>query len=105
MRIPIRGESDAFYIAMGGAGLIGVSVAVGAVAGVGAALFAGGLLGAAVWEVAGRDVDRRLSLREAASEGPRNEPAARRSSSCRGESHPRRRGAARSSSPARRGRG
>lgn len=51
MRNPIRSETDAFYVACGGAVLIGVSVALGALLDplVGAALFAGAVVGALVW--------------------------------------------------------
>jgi hypothetical protein len=69
VRNPIRSETDAFYVACGGAGLIGASVALGAVTEplAGAALFAGGVIGALVWEVATKDPDRRRPLREAAA--------------------------------------
>jgi alkanesulfonate monooxygenase SsuD/methylene tetrahydromethanopterin reductase-like flavin-dependent oxidoreductase (luciferase family) len=71
MRNPIRSETDAFYLALGSAGLIGGSVALGAavepVAGV--ALFAGGIIGGLIWEVSTKDPDRRRPLREAAEAG------------------------------------
>jgi alkanesulfonate monooxygenase SsuD/methylene tetrahydromethanopterin reductase-like flavin-dependent oxidoreductase (luciferase family) len=68
VRNPIRSETDAFYAACGGAGLVGASVALGAVADplAGAALFAGGVIGALIWEIATKDPDRRRPLREAA---------------------------------------
>jgi hypothetical protein len=68
VRNPIRSETDAFYAACGGAGLIGASVALGALTEplVGAALFAGGVIGALVWEISTKDPDRRRPLREAA---------------------------------------
>jgi sirohydrochlorin ferrochelatase len=71
MRNPIRNEADAFYLAVGGAGLTGVSLALGALVNptVGGALFAGGLIGAVVWEFSSKDPHRRLPLREAAAEG------------------------------------
>jgi GABA permease len=80
VRVPVRGEPDAFHITIGGAALIGASVAVGAIAGeaAGVALFAGGFVGAAIWEISARDPDGRLSLREAASEGARTKPMAAR---------------------------
>jgi hypothetical protein len=80
MRVPVRGEPDAFYITVGGAALIGVSAGVGALAGdaAGVALFAGGLIGAVIWDVSATDTDRRLALREAASEGARRTGARRR---------------------------
>jgi hypothetical protein len=55
-------------------------VALGAIAGdaAGAALCAGGVIGAVVWDLATADPERRLSLREAASEGPRERRAGRR---------------------------
>jgi hypothetical protein len=73
VRIPIRSETDAFHIAVGGAGLFGASIALGALAGeaAGVALFAGGLGGAVIWDLSTRDPHRRGSLRQAASEGPR----------------------------------
>ena len=53
MRNPIRGETDAFYIAFGSALLIGASAAVGALVDplVGVALFIGGVIGALMWEI------------------------------------------------------
>jgi hypothetical protein len=80
VRVPVRGEPDAFYITVGGAALIGASVAVGALTGeaAGLALFAGGFLGAAIWEISAADPGRRRSLREAASEGAHSKPTARR---------------------------
>jgi hypothetical protein len=73
MRNPIRSETDAFYLAFGGAALTGASVALAAVVDpvVGGALFAGGVIGAIVWEFATKDPDRRRPLREAAAEGHR----------------------------------
>jgi GABA permease len=80
MRNPVRSEADAFYIAYGGAVLIGASVALGVLVDplVGLALFAGGLIGAFVWEISTKDPDRRRPLREAASQGRRAAPPARR---------------------------
>ncbi len=71
MRNPIRSETDAFYVAVGGAGLTSVSLALGALVNppAGAALFAGGLIGAFVWEFSTQDPNRRRPLREAAAEG------------------------------------
>ncbi|MGH2839594.1 MAG: hypothetical protein ACRDKY_02070 [Solirubrobacteraceae bacterium] len=71
MRNPIRNETDAFYLAVGGAGLTGVSLALGGLATpiAGGALFAGGLIGAFVWELSTKDPDRRRPLREAAAAG------------------------------------
>ena len=71
MRNPIRSESDAFYLALGGAGLTGASIALGALVDpiAGGALFTGGLIGAFVWELATQDPDRRQPLREAAAAG------------------------------------
>lgn len=74
MRNPIRSETDAFHLALGGAGLTAGSVAVGAFVNpiAGGTLFAGALVGALVWEVASRDPDRRRPLREAAAAGRRD---------------------------------
>lgn len=79
-RNPIRGEADAFRITLGGAGLVGASVALGASAGQGAgiALFGGGAVGALIWELATTDADRRRPLRQAAAEGPRDTRPTRR---------------------------
>ena len=72
MRNPIRGESDAFYIAFGGAALTGCSAALGALASpwAGAALFVAGLAGAFAVGSRASDPDRRRPLREAAAQGP-----------------------------------
>ncbi|MGI9098881.1 MAG: hypothetical protein ACR2H2_10395 [Solirubrobacteraceae bacterium] len=71
MRNPIRGETDAFYLAVGGSGLTGASLALGALVNpiAGGALFVGGLIGAFVWEFSTKDPDRRRPLREAAAAG------------------------------------
>lgn len=73
MRNPIRNETDAFHLAVGGAALTGVSLALGALVNppAGGALFVGGLIGAFVWELSSKDPDRRRPLREAAAEGRR----------------------------------
>lgn len=71
MRHPIRSETDAFYVAYGGAALIGASIGVGAllapVAGVG--VFTVGVVAFAAWELSQRDPERRRPLREAAAQG------------------------------------
>ena len=69
MRNPRRSESDAFYLALGGATLTGASIALGALVDpiAGGALFTGGLIGACVWELSTQDPDRRQPLREAAA--------------------------------------
>ena len=79
MRNPIRNEADAFYLAVGGAGLTGASLALGAAVNptAGGALFVGGLLGACVWELSSRDPNRRRPLREAAAAGRRAAPSSR----------------------------
>lgn len=79
MRNPIRSETDAFYLALGGAALTGASVAVGALLDplAGGTLLAGGLLGAVIWEVASEDPDRRRPLSEAAAQGRRSAGARR----------------------------
>jgi GABA permease len=71
MRNPIRSESDAFWLALGGSTLTGASIALGALVDpiAGGALFTGGLIGAFVWELATQDPDRRQPLREAAAAG------------------------------------
>lgn len=79
MRNPVRGEPDAFRLAVGSAGLVGASLALGALASdvAGIALFGGGVAGAVIWGASTKDEDRRLSLREAALEGPRAEDSSR----------------------------
>lgn len=73
MRNPVRSETDAFYIAVGSAILIGAAQAVGLLVDplVGVALLVGALAGAVVWEISTKDPERRQPLREAASEGRR----------------------------------
>jgi GABA permease len=80
MRNPIRSETDAFHLALGGAGLTAASLALGAVLDpvAGGALFAGGLIGAFVWEISSKDPDRRRPLREAAAQGRRAGASTRR---------------------------
>ena len=81
MRNPIRSETDAFRLALGGAGLTAASLAVGATIDpfAGGALFVGGLIGTFIWEVSTDDPDRRRPLREAAAEGRRtSSPSGRR---------------------------
>jgi hypothetical protein len=76
MRNPVRSETDAFHLVYGCAALIGVSVVLGALVSplVGVALFAGGLIGALLWEIATQDPARRQPLRDAAFEGRRVAP-------------------------------
>jgi hypothetical protein len=71
MRNPVRSERDAFFIAVGSAVVLGVSVALGALIAplVGVALFVGAIAGALVWEIATTDPDRAHPLREAAEAG------------------------------------
>jgi len=73
MRKPIHDETDAFYLALGGAALTAASAALGVLVDpiAGGALFVGALTGALVWELSGQDPDRRRPLREAAAEGRR----------------------------------
>ncbi len=80
MRNPVRSETDAFRLTIGGAGLAGASLALGALVSeaAGIALFGGGLVGAAIWGISTKDADGRLSLRDAASEGPRTKDSSRR---------------------------
>ena len=79
MRNPIRDETDAFHLALGGAGLTAASVTTGAFVNpiAGGTLFVGALIGALVWEISGQDPDRRRPLREAAAEGRRAAPSPR----------------------------
>lgn len=71
MRHPIRSETDAFYVAYGGAALIGASILAGALIApaAGVVVVVAGLLGVAAWELSTRDPQRRRPLREAAEEG------------------------------------
>jgi hypothetical protein len=77
MRNPIRSETDAFYLTLGASALTVASVALGALVTpiVGVALFAGGLIGALIWELLTKDPDRRRPLREAAAAGRRTPPS------------------------------
>lgn len=79
MRNPIRNETDAFYLAVGVAGLIGLSVVLGVLLApaAGATLFAGALIGALVWEFSTKDPNRRRPLREAAAAGRHASPSTR----------------------------
>lgn len=80
MRNPIRGETDVFYLTLGAGALTFASVALGALLNpiAGVALFAGGLIGALIWELSATAPDRRLPLREAAFAGRRTPPSDRR---------------------------
>ena len=80
MRNPVRSETDAFRLTVGAAGLAGAPLALGALASeaAGIALFGGGVVGAVIWGISTKDADRRLSLRDAASEGPRTKDSSRR---------------------------
>jgi hypothetical protein len=80
VRNPVRSETDAFYIAVGGAAVLGVSVALGALVTplVGVALCVGAVAGALLWDVATTDPDHRRPLREAAAAGRRNARPGRR---------------------------
>jgi hypothetical protein len=71
MRNPVRSETDALFITIGGAMLVGVALVAGALLNplVGAALVVGCFAGAVFWEVATKDPDRRRPLREAATAG------------------------------------
>ncbi|MEY2441254.1 MAG: hypothetical protein QOJ46_680 [bacterium] len=76
MRNPIRSEADAFYLTLGASGLTAAAAALAAFVNpiAGAALVAGGLVGAFVWELSSKDPDRRRPLREAAAEGRLSAP-------------------------------
>ena len=71
MRNPIRSETDAFHVTLGGAAIIGVSLVLGVLVDplVGVALFAGCGIGALAWELRSEDPGRRRPLREAAEQG------------------------------------
>lgn len=79
MRNPVRSETDAFYIAVGCAALIAVSLALGSLVDplVGVALLVGAVVGGFVWEVSTKDPDRRRPLQEAASEARWRQPTTR----------------------------
>lgn len=79
MRNPVRSETDAFYIAVGCAALIAVSLALGSLVDplVGVALLVGAVVGGFVWEVCTKDPDRRRPLQEAASEARWRQPTTR----------------------------
>jgi hypothetical protein len=72
MRNPVRSESDAFYIAVGGAAIIAAALALGSLLDplVGVALVVGAGIGALTWELSTKDPDRRRPFREAASAAP-----------------------------------
>jgi hypothetical protein len=81
MRNPVRGESDAFYVAVGGAAIIAAALALGSFLDplVGVALVVGAGIGALTWALSTKDPDRRRPFREAASAAPAREgPASRR---------------------------
>ena len=80
MRVPVRGETDAFHIAVGCAVLLAAALALGSLLDplVGAALVVGAVVGALAWEVSTKDPDRRRPLREAASQARPATPAAAR---------------------------
>jgi hypothetical protein len=70
MRIPVQSESDAFRLTYGSAVAVAAAVLVGAAAGpaYGAALFAGVVLGALLWDMRAKGPDVARPLREARSE-------------------------------------
>jgi hypothetical protein len=81
MRNPVRSETDAFYIAVGGAAIIAAALVLGSLLDplVGVALLVGAGIGALTWELSTKDPDRRRPFREAASAAPaRDGPTARR---------------------------
>ena len=77
MRNPIRSETDAFYLALGGAALTGASVAVGAALNppAGVTLFVGGVVGAVLWDVASKDPAKPRPVEAAAAQGRRHPSA------------------------------
>jgi hypothetical protein len=72
MRIPVKSERDAFFLAYGTAVALGAAVILGALVGVlyGVVLFAGIVIGALVWELRSREADRPQPAREAAEAAP-----------------------------------
>jgi hypothetical protein len=80
VRNPVRSETDALYLAFGGAALIGASLALGALVEplLGVGLFVGALAGGFVWEITTKDPERRRPFREAAAQGRLGAPAERR---------------------------
>ena len=72
MRIPVKSERDAFFLAYGTAVVLGAAVALGVLAGplYGVVLVAGVVIGACVWELRTRDADRPQPAREAAEAAP-----------------------------------
>jgi hypothetical protein len=72
MRIPVKSERDAFFLAYGTAVVLGAAVVLGVVAGVlyGVVLVVGVLIGVLVWELRTRDTDRPQPAREAAEAAP-----------------------------------
>jgi hypothetical protein len=80
MRNPVRSEADAFHIVFASVAVIAAAGVLGAVASpvAGAALLAGAVVGACIWELATTDPDRRRPLREAADEGRIGAPRSRR---------------------------
>jgi hypothetical protein len=71
MRNPVRSETDAFYVAWGGAALVAAAIALGVLVAplVGVALLVGAIAGVLVWEFRTKDPDRRRPLAEAAAAG------------------------------------
>ena len=72
MRIPVKSERDAFFLAYGTAVALGAAVILGALVGVlyGVVLFAGIVIGAFVRELRAREADRPQPAREAAEAAP-----------------------------------
>lgn len=75
MRIPVKSERDAFFLAYGTAVVLGAAVVLGVVAGplYGVVLVVGVVIGAVVWELRTRDADRPRPAREAAEAAPRGD--------------------------------
>jgi GABA permease len=80
MRMPVKSERDAFRIAYGGALLIVCALLLGALVTpvLGVALVVVAAVAAVLWELRSTDPDRRRPLREAASEGRREDDGRRR---------------------------
>ena len=68
MRVPFKTETDAFRVAVALGSLAGASIVVGLLASraYGVVVFAAGIAAGVTFELAGRELDRRSALREAA---------------------------------------
>ena len=80
MRIPVKSERDAFFLAYGIAAVLGAAIGLGVLAGAlyGVVLVAGVVIGALVWELRSRDADRPQPARDAAQAAPSSDSARHR---------------------------